>query len=218
MTFDASLQEQITNAGAVAVLTIDDAASGPPLARALLHGGVSCMELTLRTPAALEALHEIHTKVPEMTAGVGTILTPLQVQQALDAGAAFGVAPGLNRNGVQEAVRLGLSFAPGVVTPSDIEAALELGCRLLKFFPAEPSGGLAYLDSVAAPYNHLGVRYIPLGGIKPANASDYLAHPLIAAIGGSFIASRKQIRDQDWSGISQNASQVRELVGSARSS
>jgi len=216
MTFDESLQARITNSGAAAVLTIDDAANGVPLARALLDGGVDCMELTLRTPSALEALHEIKSKVPEMIAGVGTILTVDQVKQTIAAGAEFGVSPGLNRNIVDAAIRWGLPFAPGAATPSEIEAAIELGCRLIKFFPAEPSGGLPYLESVAAPYDHLGIRYIPLGGVHPGNAESYLSHRLIAAIGGSFIATRKLIQDQDWKGIAENAKLARRLVDSAR--
>lgn len=216
MTFDESIQARITTTGAVAVLTIDDAAMGVPLARALLDGGIDCMELTLRTPAALQALSDIKSSVPEMIAGVGTILTTDQVKQSIDAGAEFGVSPGLNRNVVSEASRLGLPFAPGAATPSEIEAAIELGCRLIKFFPAEPCGGLAYLESASAPYDHLGILYIPLGGINPDNAVAYLAHRLIAAIGGSFIASRKQIRERDWGGITGNAKLARTLVESAR--
>ena len=113
MTFDESIQARITTTGAVAVLTIDDATMGVPLARALLDGGIDCMELTLRTPAALQALSDIKSSVPEMIAGVGTILTTDQVKQSIDAGAEFGVSPGLNRNVVSEASRLGLPFAPG---------------------------------------------------------------------------------------------------------
>ena len=163
MLFSATISQQLADTGVVAVLMIDDPADAVPVARALLAGGVNAMELTLRTPAALDALRAIRAGVPEMLAGIGTILTPEQVQDVAAAGAAFGVAPGVNRRVVMAATDLGLSFAPGVVTPSDVEAALELGCRLLKFFPAEPSGGLAYLKSLAAPFAHLGVRYVPLG-------------------------------------------------------
>ena len=174
------------------------------------------MELPLRTPAALKSLQKINSAVPKMVAGVGTILTVDQVRQAIDAGAAFGVSPGFNRRVVEAAIRWGLPFAPGAATPSEIEAAIEQGCRLVKFFPAESCGGLAYLESASAPYDHLGVRYIPLGGLNPDNAGAYLSHRLISAVGGSFIATRKLIQNQHWNVIQKNAHLVRGLVESAR--
>lgn len=216
ITFDKSLQQRISFTGAIAVLIVDDAAAAVPLAEALVEGGIDCMELTLRTPAAFEALQAIKNKVPRMVAGVGTVLTASQVDRAVEVGADFAVAPGLNCSVVKRATQRGLSFAPGVVTPSEIESAIELGCRLIKFFPAEPAGGLSYLKSMAAPYEHLGIQYIPLGGVSRENSTDYLQSPLISAIGGSFIASRQQIRDQDWEGISKSAAETRDLVQSAR--
>ena len=143
MTEQLSIHLQRT--GVIAVLMIDRADDAVPLARALLAGGVDCIELTLRTDAALESLRRIRAEVPEMTVGVGTILTPQQAHDARDAGASFGVAPGMNPRVVAEAKRIGLPFAPGICTPTDIELAVEAGCRVLKFFPSEPSGGLAYL-------------------------------------------------------------------------
>ena len=216
MVFDEAIQARVMATGAVAVLVIDDVAAAVPVARALMEGGVDIMELTLRTPSALEALHAIKIQVPEMLAGVGTILTREQVQQSIDAGADFGVSPGLNRRIVERAIDRRLSFAPGVATPSDVETAIELGCRLIKFFPAEPLGGLPYLESMAAPYAHLGIRYIPLGGVYQANAGEYMKSPLIAAFGGSFIATRQQIREENWNAITQNARVAKELVQEAR--
>ena len=216
INFNKDLQQRISRTGAIAVLIVDDAEAAVPLAEALVEGGIDCMELTLRTPAAFEALQAIKNKVPRMVAGVGTVLTSSQVDQAVEVGADFAVAPGLNRRIVERATQRGLSFAPGVVTPTEIESAIELGCRLIKFFPAEPAGGLGYLKSMAAPYEHLGIRYIPLGGVSRENSTAYLQSPLISAIGGSFIASRQQIRDQDWEGISKSAADTRDLVQSAR--
>ncbi|MBU6221232.1 MAG: bifunctional 4-hydroxy-2-oxoglutarate aldolase/2-dehydro-3-deoxy-phosphogluconate aldolase [Planctomycetes bacterium] len=202
--------------GVVAVLVLDDAASAVPLARALLDGGVDCMELTLRTPAALEALTRIVHDVPEMLAGVGTVLTPAQVREVKAAGGAFAVAPGMNPTIVREAERVGLPFAPGVCTPTEIELALELGCRVLKLFPAEPSGGLAYLRSIAAPYAHLGVQYIPLGGVSAANAESYLREPDVLALGGSWLAPRDLIRRQDWSAVAAIAAEATAIVRRVR--
>lgn len=215
--FDRTLQERIEQIGIIAVLVIDRAEDGPALARALLEGGVGAMELTLRTPAALEALEAIRREVPEMIAGIGTILFEDQVNAAVEAGAAFGVSPGTNPRVLACAASAGLSFAPGICTPSDIEAALSYGCRLLKYFPAETSGGLAHLKNIAAPYNHLGVKFIPLGGLKPDNAKSYLQSPLVGAIGGSWIAPREAIAAQDWESIRANASEATALLRELRS-
>jgi 2-dehydro-3-deoxyphosphogluconate aldolase / (4S)-4-hydroxy-2-oxoglutarate aldolase len=214
--FNESLLSHLHRTGVVAVLVIDRAGDAVPLARALLEGGVDCMELTLRTPAAMEALRRIRAEVPEMNTGVGTILTPQQVRESAAAGAAFGVAPGMNPRVVAEAQRTGLPFAPGVCTPSDIEQALECGCRLLKFFPAEPLGGMAYLKSIAAPYAHLGVRFIPLGGVDAGNAQRYLGEPIVHALGGTWLAPRDLIQKGDWPAITQRAKQVSEIVKTIR--
>lgn len=206
------IHRRIQQCGVIAVLVIDEARHAVPLARALLAGGVDAMELTLRTPAALEALKNIRREVPEMLAGIGTILTPQQVCEVVEAGGAFGVAPGTNRRVIEEARKRGLPFAPGIVTPSDLEAALELGCRVVKFFPAEPAGGLPYLKSLAAPYAHLGVRFIPLGGLTADNMGAYLSEPSVMAIGGSWLATRDAIRKTDWATITQNAAAARKIV------
>ncbi|NCF92316.1 MAG: bifunctional 4-hydroxy-2-oxoglutarate aldolase/2-dehydro-3-deoxy-phosphogluconate aldolase [Verrucomicrobiaceae bacterium] len=197
--------EKVAAKRVVAVLVIDDEEHAVPLAEALLDGGVDIMELTLRTNAAMGALKRIRTSVPEMIAGIGTILTPDQAKAVHDADASFGVSPGLNERVLETARNLGLPFAPGIVTPSDIERALEYDLRVLKFFPAGPSGGLSYLNAIAAPYQHLGVRYLPLGGVNQENMGDYLANPNVAAIGGSWIATRKTIEAGDWATITANA-------------
>ena len=184
----AELVSRIERCGVIAVLVIDEVKDAVPVARALIDGGIDVMELTLRTPSALGALAAIRAEVPAMLAGIGTILRPDQVREVYDTGAAFGVAPGTNRRVVEAAQRVGLPFAPGIATPSDLETALELGCHDVKFFPAGPLGGLEYLKSLAAPYTHLGVRFIPLGGMKPENLGAYLIDPLILAVGGSWLA------------------------------
>lgn len=214
--FSPKIQADVAACGVVAVLVIDDAKDAVPLARALLAGGVTVMELTLRTDAALDALKAIKQEVPEMLAGIGTILTTAQVDAVVAAGAAFGVAPGFNRRIVEAAKAHGLSFAPGICTPSDIEGALELGCKLLKYFPAETSGGLKHLENMAAPYQHLGLRYIPLGGLTAKNMTDYLATPLVPAIGGSWLAKRDTIKAGAWDQITAAAREARTAIDQLR--
>ncbi len=189
----------------IAVLVIDDAADAVPLAQALIAGGIGAMELTLRTPAALDALRQIREQVPEMTAGTGTVLTCEQVREVKAAGAQFAVAPGLNRRVLEAAAAEDLPFAPGIATPSDIEAALELDCRVMKLFPAVPLGGLEYLKSIAAPYLHLGVQFIPLGGLNEQNLREWISSPLVCAVGGSWIAPRDLIREKAWAEITRRA-------------
>jgi 2-dehydro-3-deoxyphosphogluconate aldolase/(4S)-4-hydroxy-2-oxoglutarate aldolase len=214
--FDTKLAQDISTAGIVAVLVVDEVKDAVPLARALLEGGVTVMELTLRTPVAIEALKEIRREVPAMIAGIGTILTTEQLHAAREAGAAFGVSPGCNPRLLSAAREAGFSFGPGIATPTDIEMALEHGCRLLKFFPAEQLGGLAYLRAMSAPYAHLGVRYVPLGGLTADNAVSYLQDPLIAAIGGSWIAPRDVVKANDWEKITASARAAQQLVSSRK--
>jgi 2-dehydro-3-deoxyphosphogluconate aldolase/(4S)-4-hydroxy-2-oxoglutarate aldolase len=186
------------------------------LAHALLEGGIEIMELTLRTPAAVGALKRIIAEVPEMTAGIGTILTPEQAQDVKNAGAVFGVSPGLNPRVLAKSKEIGLPFAPGISTPSDIEAAIEQGCRLLKFFPAETNGGLKHLKSMAAPYMHLDLKFIPLGGLNQDNFASYLADPSVMAVGGSWIAKRDVIKAKDWKTITENARNATETTKKLR--
>lgn len=212
----SDVHDRIEAAGVLAVLVIDKAADAVPLAEALLEGGITAMELTLRTDAAIDSLRAIKKGVPDMLVGIGTVLTPLQVIQIADEGAAFAVSPGVNRQVIETAITRGLPFAPGVLTPSDIEAALELGCRRLKLFPAEVSGGLNYLRNVAAPYNHLGVKYLPLGGVKQANLAEYLSEPLVSAVGGSWLAPKDAIAEHDWAHIKSLASAASATVKEVR--
>lgn len=214
--FSDDLARRVWDEGVVAVLVLDQTDDAVPVARALRDGGVNAIELTLRTPVALEALRRIRAEVPEMLVGAGTILSPGQVSEALEAGAAFGVAPGMNPRVVEEAARCGLPFAPGVCTPTDIELAVEAGCRTLKFFPCEPSGGLPYLRTVAAPFAHLGVRFIPLGGVGMGNAESYLREPSVLALGGSWLAPKAMVEARALGEISAAAAAARGLVTAVR--
>lgn len=213
-----SLSNRIETAGIIAVVSLESLDDAIPTAEALMSGGVRAIELTLRSPVALDALSLLCQKIPDMLVGAGTVLTAEQVERVHDIGAAFAVAPGVNANVIKTARRLDLPFAPGVCTPTDIESAVELGCHVLKFFPAESIGGLSYLRSAAAPYAHLGLRFIPLGGLNAENASNYLDDPLILALGGSWIAPADSISRADWDGISHRARQAMAIVHAARQS
>lgn len=214
--FPKSILQRIERCGVMAVVTIDDAAHAVPLGKALLACGIDVIEITFRSAAAVDAIRLLCEQVPEILVGAGTLLDVDQVRQAMQAGATFGVAPGLNANVVRQAQDLGLPFAPGVTTPSDIEAAIALGCRQLKFFPAEPIGGIRYLRTVVAPYEHLGIRFFVSGGVNADNASGYLYFESVTAIGGVWIAPRKLIQNQDWSTVIDNATEARQIVKEMR--
>ena len=208
--------KKIDDAGIIAVLVIDEFKHAVPVAKALLAGGVDTIELTLRTPVALEAAKAIKNEVPEINLGFGTVLTVKQVEAVAKLGADFAVAPGCNPKVIEAARELDLSFAPGIMTPSDIEMAIEQGCRVLKYFPAETSGGIKHLTNMVAPYQYLGLKFIPLGGLSMANAASYLESPLITAIGGSWLAKRQLIQAENWDAITQNAKEIRELISEIR--
>ena len=208
--------EKIDRAGVIAVLVVDEVKHAVPLAHALMKGGVDAIELTLRTPAAMDAAKAIKKEVPELTLGFGTVLTVDQVKAVADLGADFAVAPGCNPKVIEEANKFGLSFAPGIMTPSDIELAVEQGCRVLKYFPAETSGGMDQLKNMSAPYQYLDLKFIPLGGLNILNASTYLESRLITAIGGSWIAKRDVIQSENWELITSNALEIRQLIDKVR--
>jgi len=214
---DENVTSRIEKLGIIAVLVIDEPDDAVTVARVLMENGVGAMELTLRRANAFESLRRIRDSIPGMMAGVGTILTTEQVQVSLGGRAEFGVAPGYNRDIVAFAGEMGLPFAPGIATASDIEGAVSQGCRILKFFPAEPMGGTDYLRSLNAPYGHLGLRYIPLGGVGPANLASYLAMKEVIAIGGSWIAPEELIRAKDWVKIGRNAREAMEVLRIVRS-
>jgi len=185
--------------------TLDDPELAVPLAEALLRGGIGTFEITLRNEHTLPAIEAIASKVPEMQIGVGTVLSTEQLQQSRDAGAQFCVAPGTNPRVVKAASELALPFIPGVATATEIETALELGCTLLKFFPATHLGGPAALKSLAAPYLHTGVRFLPLGGVRADSAADWLALEAVGAIGGSWLVARDLVNARDWQAITDLA-------------
>lgn len=204
--------EKIKEAKIVAVVSVNDTLAAVKLSKLLIECGIKAMELTLRSPNAADCARAVASEVPEMLLGVGTILTPEQAKLAKKSGAKFGVSPGCNPRVIKAAQDEGLYFAPGIMTPSDIEQSLENGCATMKFFPAETSGGLKHLESMSAPYKHLGVQFIPLGGLNLQNMQSYLNSPLICAIGGSWIAPQKAIENGDWAAIEKNAREASSFI------
>ena len=197
------------------ITVVDRAEDAVPLAEALLAGGLKVMEITFRTTAAAESIRRIRQKVPRMAIGAGTLLTPEQVQEAIDFGAQFGVSPGLNEAVLNTAGERDLPFFPGVMTPTEVDRALNLGWKHLKFFPAEPAGGAAMLKALAAPFAHTGVKFVPTGGINATKLPDYLAIPQVAAVAGSWMGDRKLIQEKAWPKITALAAESLKLVAQA---
>lgn len=193
------------------VVTIADAASAPPLARALMAGGIGAIEITLRTPAALEAIRRVAGEVPQMAIGAGTILNAADAYAAAEAGAHFLVSPGLTRALAQAARDCPAPLLPGVATASEAMLARDSGFRLLKLFPAEAVGGRALLKSLAGPLPDL--RFCPTGGISLESAPEYLALANVLCVGGSWIATDAAIAAADWEGITGRARACSALRG-----
>lgn len=200
-----TIKNRIRDCGLIAVLEIEDENYAVPIARALVRGGVTAIELALRTPAAMPSIEKIAQEVPEMLIGVGTIIRKDQVKEVQNRGASFGVAPGFNPRIVAEADRLSFPFAPGISTASELEGAVEMGNQVLKLFPAEPLGGIKYLKSMSGPYAYLGLEFIPLGGITLENLPLWAAEKNVLGVGGTWIAKKSLIKDQKWDVIEKNA-------------
>lgn len=206
---NARLGEALTRAAVVPVLTLDDPAQGVEVARALVRGGLSLLEITLRTPASLEALRRIAAEVPNAIVGAGTVRTPEQGAAAISAGARFLVSPGMTPALIEAAQMWSVAFLPGAATASEAMALASLGYQTLKFFPAEPAGGIAYLKALAAPLPD--ISFCPTGGITAATAGNYLALPNVAAIGGSWLAPQQAVTAGDWDRIAQLAGEAARL-------
>ncbi len=192
----------------VPVIAIEDLELALPLADALLEGGLPIAEITFRTAAAAKVMERMVSQRPDMLVGAGTVLTTENVRRAVESGAAFGVAPGLNPEVVREALKIDLPFAPGVMTPSDIEGALSLGVTVMKFFPAGAAGGVNMLKSISAPYAHRGVKFLPTGGVSQSNLREYLDQDMVLAVGGTWIATREDIAARRWDAIREKCRQA----------
>lgn len=204
---------QLGSSKVIPVVILEEADKAVPLARALLAGGIEAIELTFRTACAAEAIKAVRAEVPEMVVGAGTLLSAQQVDEAVEAGAQFAVAPGHNPEVTNRAAERGLPFSPGVMTPTEVEAALAKGFKTLKFFPAESAGGVKHLKSLIAPYKHLGIRFIPTGGINAALAADYLKIPAVLAVGGSWLTPADAIANNDWDAIAALAKESLAALG-----
>lgn len=215
MTQDEIFQT-IAKCGVVPVIAIDSAEAAIPLADALLAGGLPLVEITFRTAAAAEAIRRITSERPQLLVGAGTVLTAANLEAALGCGAKFGVAPGLNPEIVQLAENEGWPFVPGVATPSEIEQGLALGCKVLKFFPAEALGGVPMLQALVAPYGHTGVRFMPTGGANLNNLAAYLGIRQVAAVGGTWLAKKEDLAAGKWQEIQHRCEEAVQAVAKAR--
>jgi len=205
---------KMESSGVVPVIAIDSAELALPMADALVKGGLPVAEITFRTAAAADVITLLKKERPNLFLGAGTITSVEQLVRAAECGAVFGVSPGFNLEVVKKSIEINFPLFPGVLTPSEIEQGLSLGLKVMKYFPAEASGGIPMLKAVSAPYNHLGVKFIPTGGINVSNASAYLESPVVLAVGGSWVARRADIAEGNWDTIEANARAVVEMVGS----
>jgi len=206
--------EKLSEFGIIPVIAIDDAATTVPLGQALLNGGLPCAEITFRTAAAAEAIQKMSAAHPDIVVGAGTVLTVEQAETAVASGAKFIVTPGFDPAVVDWCIANGVPITPGVMTPTEINMALNKGVTLVKFFPAEAAGGTKSLKAIAAPYG--GVTFIPTGGISAANLADYLSLPMVHACGGSWVASKKLINAGEFEKIEKLTAEGVKLVQQIR--
>ena len=206
--------EKLGQFGIVPVVVIEDSKDAAPLAKALCEGGLACAEVTFRTAAAADAIRIMSAEYPEMTVGAGTVLTVEQADQAIEAGAQFIVTPGLDPAIVKHCLEKQIPVSPGIVTPSELTQAVSLELDLVKFFPAEPSGGLPMIKALAAPF-HM-VKFMPTGGINAKNAAAYLGYDKIIACGGSWMVKDSLIKSGDFEQITALTREAVSIVKSVR--
>lgn len=212
----SDLLTRIHAVGVVPVIAIERVDHAVPLADALLEAGLPVAEITFRTEAAAAVMARLGAERPDLLVGAGTILDRASIDAAVASGAAFGLAPGFDPDVVAAAGAAGLFFSPGVMTPSELGAALRLGVRLLKFFPAGIAGGPAALEGIVAPFRHLQPRFIPTGGVTEANIGAWVTMPSVLAVGGTWIARPEDMRDGRWADIARKARGAVEAVKRAR--
>jgi 2-dehydro-3-deoxyphosphogluconate aldolase/(4S)-4-hydroxy-2-oxoglutarate aldolase len=198
----------------VPVLVLNNVDDGLKMCEILAECGLPGAEITFRTSAAQAVIKAASERFPDFCIGAGTVLNTEDLHRAFDAGAKFAVAPGFNPVVVQEAINNDFVFAPGVCTPREAEQAMALGCRFLKFFPAEAAGGVKMIKSIIAPYKHLGIRFMPTGGVSTSNVADYLAVKEIVAVGGTWLGKSADIEAGNWQTIRDTVREAVELKNS----
>lgn len=206
----------LQGAGIVPVIVIEDEKKAVPLARALVAGGLPVIEITFRTAAAAAAIAAIRREVPEAIVGAGTILSLSQLESAKAAGAVFGVAPGFDPLIVSAAAEADFPFCPGVATASELSQALTLGCKMVKFFPAEAVGGVNMIKNLLGAFRFTGVKFMPTGGVKISNVESYLAVPEVVCCGGTWIVPKEALVSDDYATIERLASEASSLVRRVR--
>ena len=196
----------------ISVVEIDDLKTIDALCETLISSSINVIELALRTNVSKKAAELIVKNYPEITIGLGTVINIDQVKFALDVGADFAVSPGCNPEVIDYSLKNNLPFFPGISNPTDIEIAVNYGCAVLKFYPAEISGGIKFLETINSPFKYLNLEYIPLGGINNSNILDYLKSEIILAVGGSWINTKKAIKEKKWDLIKANALEINKLL------
>ena len=205
---------KIGQMGIVPVVVLNDVKNAVPLAQSLINGGLSCAEVTFRTEAAQQSIAEISKNFPQMFVGAGTVLTTEQVDRAVDAGAKFIVSPGFNPKVVEYCIKKGYPVTPGIMTPTELEMALEFGLDVVKFFPAENAGGLKMIKAMAAPYTKM--KFMPTGGINPQNVREYLQCDKILACGGSWMVKGDLINSGNFAEIEKLTKEASQIVKEIR--
>ena len=206
--------DKFSEIGIIPVVVIEDAKDAEALGRALKEGGLACAEITFRTKAAEDSIKIMAEKFPEMPVGAGTVLTVEQVDKAVAAGAKFIVSPGLNPDVVAHCIKMGIPIIPGTCTPTDVEKAMTFGLDVVKFFPAEPAGGLNFIKAIAAPYT--GIKFMPTGGINAGNVRDYLKYDRIIACGGSWMVKGDLIKTGNFKKITELTAEASRIVKEIR--
>ena len=208
------MMKQLQKIGIIPVVVLNDAKDALPLAECLMEGGLPCAEVTFRTAAAEESIRRMAKAYPDMIVGAGTVLTCEQADRAIDAGAKFIVSPGFNPKVTEYVLKKGIPMSPGICTPTEIEAALQFDLDVVKFFPAEPSGGLKMIKALAAPY--VGLSFMPTGGINANNVRDYLAYDRIVACGGSWMVSGALVKEGKFDEILKMVREAADIVKEIR--
>ena len=209
-----NVTEKLHLTGVVPVVVLDNAEDAVPTANALVKGGIDVMEITFRTAAAADSIKAVSENCPDMLVGAGTVITLEQCKKAVEMGAKFIVSPGFDEDVVRWCVENGIAVTPGCVTPTEIMAAMKLGLKVVKFFPAGVYGGLAAMKALSAPFG--GVRFIPTGGVNAKNLAEYAAAPFVFAIGGSWVCTKKDILDGSFDKITGLCREAKQIMEAAR--